>query len=69
MRRITLLSLGSFFIPFAVAAQQVAPTAPHDSVRGAIRTVDVRTRTLEVTTGVGFALRVVKLHAKVRSPS
>ena len=61
MRRITLLSLGSFFIPFAVAAQQVAPTAPHDSVRGAIRTVDVRTRTLEVTTGVGFALRVVKL--------
>ncbi|HKC38539.1 MAG TPA: hypothetical protein VKC15_03245 [Gemmatimonadales bacterium] len=68
MRRITLLSLGSFFIPFAVAAQQVAPTAPHDSVRGAIRTVDVRTRTLEVTTGVGFALRVVKLQVPAGVP-
>jgi len=68
VRRITLLSLGSFFIPFAVAAQQVAPTAPHDSVRGAIRTVDVRTRTLEVTTGVGFALRVVKLQVPAGVP-
>ncbi len=68
MRRITLLSLGSFFIPFAVAAQQVAPTAPHDSVRGAIRTVDVRTRTLEVTTGVGFALRVVRLQVPAGVP-
>jgi len=61
MRRITLLSLGSFVIPFAVAAQQVAPTAPHDSVRGAIRAVNMRARTLEVTTGVGFALRIVRL--------
>jgi len=68
MRRITLLSLGSFFIPFAVAAQQVAPTAPHDSVRGAIRAVDTRARTLEVTTGVGLALRVVRLQVPAAVP-
>src|SRR5467141_3203175 len=68
MRRITLLSLGSFFIPFAVAAQQVAPTAPHDSVRGAIRAVDTRARTLEVTTGVGLAIRIVHLQVPATVP-
>jgi len=68
MRRITLLSLASFFIPFAVAAQQVAPTAPHDSVRGAIRAVDTRARTLEVTTGVGLAIRVVRLQVPATVP-
>jgi len=68
MRRITLLSLASFLIPFAVAAQQVAPTAPHDSVRGAIRAVDTRARTLEVTTGVGLAIRVVRLQVPATVP-
>ena len=59
MLRVTLLSLASLIAPLALAAQQT--TVPHDSVRGAIRAVDVRARTLEVTTGVGFALRVVRL--------
>jgi hypothetical protein len=34
---------------------------PHDSVRGAIRAIDVRARSVEVTAGVGYALRVVAL--------
>ena len=59
MPRATLLSIVSLLAPFTLAAQQT--TAPHDSVRGAIRAVNVRARTLEVTTGVGFALRVVRL--------
>lgn len=44
-------------------AQQVPPPPPlpHDSIRGAVRTVDVRSRTLEVVSGVGYALRVVRL--------
>jgi hypothetical protein len=58
MHRFTLLSLAAF-VAAPLAAQQ--PTAPHDSVKGAIRTVDMRTRSLEVTTGVGFALRIVHL--------
>jgi hypothetical protein len=61
MLRVTLLSLASLVAPFALVAQQSQTTVPHDSVRGAIRAVDVRARTLEVTTGVGFALRVVRL--------
>lgn len=59
MQRLSLLSLALLVAPIGVAAQQA--TAPHDSVRGAIRAVDVRTRTLEVTTGVGLAIRVVRL--------
>ncbi|MDP3909944.1 MAG: hypothetical protein Q8Q14_06105, partial [Gemmatimonadales bacterium] len=38
------------------------------SVRGAISAVDVPTRTLEVTTGVGFALRVVRLQVPPSVP-
>lgn len=49
-----------------LAAQQ--PTVPHDSVRGAIRAIDVRERTLEVTTGVGYALRVVHLQVPAAVP-
>jgi hypothetical protein len=45
--------------PLTGAAQQ-APAA-HDSLKGAIRVVDVSGRALEVTTGVGMALRVVRL--------
>ncbi len=76
MRRVTLLSLASFIAPFALGAQQptapppqaAIPTVPHDSVRGAIRAVNVRARTLEVTTGVGFALRVVRLQVPASVP-
>ena len=73
MQRLTLLSLVSFVAPLALAAQQPtnapAPAAaPHDSVRGAIRAVDVRARTLEVTTGVGFALRIVRLDVPAGVP-
>jgi len=72
MHRVTLLSLASFIAPLALAAQQptapTVPTAPHDSVRGAIRAVDVRARTVEVTTGVGLALRVVRLEVPASVP-
>ena len=74
MDRVTLLSLAAFICPLALAAQQptpppaARPTVPHDSVRGAVRAVDVRARTLEVTTGVGFALRVVRLQVPAGVP-
>src|SRR5207245_8301883 len=32
-----------------------------DSLQGAVRVVDLRARALEITTGVGMALRVVRL--------
>src|SRR2546421_50901 len=67
MHGLTFLSLASCLAPFALAAQ-ARPIVPHDSVRGSIRTVDVRTRTLEVTTGVGFALRVVRLQVPADVP-
>jgi hypothetical protein len=66
MHRVTWLSLASLVVPVVLAAQQ--PTAPHDSVRGAIRAVDTRARTLEVTTGVGLALRVVRLQVPAAVP-
>ena len=74
MHRVTLLSLASLIAPLALAAQQptapptAQPTAPHDSVHGAISAVNVRARTLEVTTGVGFALRVVRLQVPASVP-
>ena len=72
MRRIALLFVALFTAPLAApSAQQhtaappappaAAPAVPHDSVRGAIRSIDVRSRTVEVTAGVGYALRVVAL--------
>lgn len=66
MNRFKLLCLALFTAPVAVAAQQptAPPTgvpAPHDTVRGAIRAIDVRARTVDVTSGVGYALRVVRL--------
>lgn len=66
MPRVRLISFVLCLIPLSLPAQQ--PTAPHDSVRGAIRTVDVRARTLEVTTGVGYALRVVRLQVPAGVP-
>ena len=74
MHRATLVSLLLFVAPLAISAQQATtppaapPAAPHDSVRGAVRAVDVRARTLEVTTGVGFALRIVRLQIPAGVP-
>lgn len=54
--------LVSLCAPTRLSAQQPnQPAVPHDSVRGAIRAIDVRARTLDVSTGVGYALRVVRL--------
>ena len=51
-----------FLLAFvAVAGPAAAQRSPHDSVQGAVRAVDVRGRTIEVTTSVGMALRVVRL--------
>jgi hypothetical protein len=71
MHRSTVVSLALLVAPVSLGAQQptqqpttapaVAPAAPHDTVRGAISAVDVRARTVDVTSGVGFALRVVRL--------
>ena len=60
MTRLLLVSL--FLIiaapPTVATAQQ---TAPAHNVQGTVRLVDVRGRAFEVTTGVGMALRVVRL--------
>jgi len=58
MTRIAL-TVACLLVPAAAGAQQAPP--PHDSLRGAVRTVDPRARTVAVTTGVGMALRVVQL--------
>ena len=52
--------LASFLI---IAAFSTVATAqqPAHSVQGTVRVVDVRGRAFEVTTGVGMALRVVRL--------
>ena len=83
MRRVALLVVTLFVAPrVIIAAQQPAaappspqasaaapPTAvPHDSVRGAIRAIDVRARIVEITTGVGYALRVVPLQVPAGVP-
>ncbi|HEY3220979.1 MAG TPA: hypothetical protein VGJ80_09620 [Gemmatimonadales bacterium] len=64
MFRLVLSSLLVAVAPTLAASQQ----APHDSVRGAVRVVDARARTLEVTTGVGMALRVVRLQVPAAVP-
>lgn len=74
MHRITQLSLVLLLAPLPLAAQQptappaARPAAPHDSVRGAVRAVDIRARTLDVTTGVGFAIRIVRLQVPADVP-
>ncbi len=75
------LSLLCLFASFPLAGQQrtappaasrpaapAAPAAPHDSVRGAVSAVDLRARTLDITTGVGFALRIVRLQVPADVP-
>lgn len=54
-------TLPLFIILATAATQAAAQQAPHDSVQGAVRAVDQRARTIEVTTGVGLALRAVRL--------
>jgi hypothetical protein len=58
MSRFALFSYLVLCTAFRPAAAQ---QAPHDSLRGAVRVVNVRGRAVEVTTGVGHALRVVRL--------
>ena len=52
-------ALVCLLLPSVAATQQ--PTTPHDTVQGAVRSVDPRKRTVEVTTGVGMSLWVVRL--------
>ena len=59
MTRSLLFSL--FIIAAPIAAATAQQPGPAYKVQGAVRTVDVRGRALEVTTGVGMALRVVRL--------
>ena len=73
MRNISLLFVALFLTPLAaVAAQQPTaappPSAAHDTVRGAIRAIDVSARTVDVTSGVGYALHVVQLQVPVSVP-
>ena len=59
----------SLCAPMHLSAQQPnPPIVPHDSVRGAIRAIDVRARTVEITTGVGYAMRVVRLQVPAGAP-
>jgi hypothetical protein len=76
MHRITLLLISLLAVPFSLANAQQRTTpqpqtpasTPHDTVRGAVRAIDVRTRTVEVSTGVGYALRVVRLQVPASVP-
>ena len=71
MYRTALCCIVLLAAPAVVTAQQptapppppppLQPAVPHDSVRGAIRAIDVRARMVDVSTGVGYALRVVRL--------
>ena len=64
MVRFILASLLWVVGPTLAASQQ----APHDSVRGAVRLVDTKNRALEVTTGMGMALRIVRLQVRATVP-
>lgn len=71
MRKTALLFLMPFIVPFVAAAAQqptAAPAAPHDTVRGAIRSIDARAGIVEVSTGVGYAVRVVQLRVPAGVP-
>jgi hypothetical protein len=67
MHRIKLLALVLAFASPSLTAQQ-STTTPHDSVRGAIRAVDVSARTVEVAAGVGLALTVLRLQVPAGVP-
>lgn len=63
MTRFVLVAFFIIAAPLAAATAQ-QPAATH-SVQGTLRLVDVRGRALEVTTGVGMALRIVRLQVPV----
>ncbi|HJS42089.1 MAG TPA: hypothetical protein VJ755_01335 [Gemmatimonadales bacterium] len=56
--------------PTAAPPPQATPAPPvtHDTVRGAIRAIDVRARTVDITSGVGFAIHVVQLRIPTSVP-
>ncbi len=60
MSRFVLASL-CIIAAFPIAATAQQPSQPTHNVQGAVRVVDVRARALEVTTGVGMVLRVVRI--------
>jgi hypothetical protein len=73
MPRIALLFVSVVAVSLKKTATQqpTAPhptTVPHDTVRGAVRAIDVRARTVDVSTGVGYALRVVRLQVPATLP-
>ncbi|MEX2157123.1 MAG: hypothetical protein WD773_09810 [Gemmatimonadales bacterium] len=73
MRRPAFLFLSMCLAPVVLAAQQPTPPPPpapagHDSLQGAVQRIDAGRRTLDVTTGVGFALRVVQLEVPMGVP-
>lgn len=72
MRTITSLSVALFIAPLTLAAAQqptaAPPAAPHDTVRGAIRSIDAQAGLVEVISGVGYALRVVQLRVPAGVP-
>jgi len=75
MRTIISLSVALFIAPLTAAAAQqptaappAPPAAPHDTVRGAIRSIDAQAGLVEVSSGVGYALRVVQLRVPAGVP-
>jgi len=66
MYRTAVLYSVLLIAPAALTAQQ--PTVPHDSVQGAVHAVDLRARSVDVMTGVGFALRMVHLQVPATVP-
>jgi hypothetical protein len=54
-------ALLSFLVLSATFHRAAAQQAPRDSLRGAVQVVDASRRAVEITTGVGMALRVVRL--------
>jgi hypothetical protein len=68
---VTLLiatSLAAVAAQQPIAAPPPPPAVPHDTVRGAIRAIDVGARTVDITSGVGLAIHVVQLQIPASVP-
>lgn len=68
-----LVVLASVALPPAAYPQTTPPPPPvsspfSDTVVAAVQRVNARGRTIEVTTGVGLALRVLRLQVPVETP-
>ena len=61
MKRIVNAALVSILARTVFAASQPQPAVP--ILKGTVRVVDPKTGSLELVTGVGMALRLVRLHA------